>query len=972
MAVTAFASGQAGVASAALPIPPAPVLPVIAPTLRALALSTTFLTKGRTTSIDILNATPGSTLSSGALPAGLTLNAGLRTITGTPTTGGRSAGTLTETPVNAAPRVSAFELVVDDPGAPATANPSIAFGAPTYSITEGNTGTKTLTIPVNLTRDGLTGAQTVNFTYGGTATSGSTSAPASFADTFNRANEALGASSNWTRIGGAAGDAAITGNAVACTTTDGTGTAYLSPDRGSVSQYVECSFGDTGSGFAGSFVALSLTDANNFIGMRYSSKTGVIEMYSRVAGSLTLIGSTSTGRADGDLFRMIFDSATSKVSVTKNGTEIVALTTVSALPPITSRAGIVARGIANGFFLDNYTNAASGAAISTADYATPPVSLTIGSSVSTGSLVLTINGDTDVEPDETIIVNGALAGAAGVTATTTVTVVNDDVASPTSTIMFIGSSTPAKYFTDFTGPANANVTTSKTGTSFAALGTTGAGATNFGTQLNTLLGKPVRLIDKGVGGTTAAGWDANTSSVRSDAVNAALAAGGVDAIVCIVGFNDANTANTNIASPAAHLAVIRSLYSKLRAELGQPNVPIIIGTSQLYTVGTINSSNNNFTYVRSAEMTATDDANNYFGAHSYDLPQLSDGIHQAAASYPVHAERLAYNVAAALGTGTIAKGPQPNALTAIYQTRTKLSIAHSTGTDFTPTTGLTGLQLSFDNFSTTAAISAVDRLSATEVAITHAASNGSVPSVRWFVGKAPDVSAVLKDNTARALPIWPTKASITAAVGTTTVDPALVPPPVKIARVNFTSSDKAGTPATPTGWNAVACSSIDQAGNNLGQTSSVGVAKALTNTSNAAIGWTLTTTTNVQAGTTSGATTGNNSGAYPDAVIVGVWYNGDSVGNNGRIESTTHTITGLNPAKTYKLDFLGSRSGTTDRQTAYSAGGQSVTQNNMANTGTVSTLTNLSPDSSGALTYTFTPAGTAAYGYLNALVITEL
>ena len=124
------------------------------------------------------------------------------------------------------------------PNPPPAPTPTIAFGSATYSTTEGNTGTKTLTIPVNLTRDGLTGAQTVNLTYSGTATSGT-------------------------------------------------------------------------------------------------------------------------------------------------------------------------------------------------DY-TAPVSLTLGSSVSTGNLVLTINGDSDVEPDETIGINAALAGYPAATARTVVTVVNDDVAGPAS------------------------------------------------------------------------------------------------------------------------------------------------------------------------------------------------------------------------------------------------------------------------------------------------------------------------------------------------------------------------------------------------------------------------------------------------------------------------------------------------------------------------------------------------------------
>lgn len=73
----------------------------------------------------------------------------------------------------------------------------------------------------------------------------------------------------------------------------------------------------------------------------------------------------------------------------------------------------------------------AGTATSGTDYAAGPVSLTLADGVSSGSFDLTINGDTSVETDETIIINAALSGYAA-TASKTITMTNDDVAGGTT------------------------------------------------------------------------------------------------------------------------------------------------------------------------------------------------------------------------------------------------------------------------------------------------------------------------------------------------------------------------------------------------------------------------------------------------------------------------------------------------------------------------------------------------------------
>ena len=118
-----------------------------------------------------------------------------------------------------------------------------------------------------------------------------------------------------------------------------------------------------------------------------------------------------------------------------------------------------------------------------------------------------------------------------------------------------------------------------------------------------------------------------------------------------------------------------------------------------------------------------------------------------------------------------------------------------------------------------------------------------------------------------------------------------------------------------------------------------------------------------------GATTGNNSGVYPDAVLQDYYLFGPSwIASAGGA-----TLTGLDPAKSYNLTFLGSsvfNIAADNGSTGYTVNGQTVTLNVQNNTQNTVTINNLTPAADGTLAITMTP-GTAA-GYLNALVISSV
>ncbi|MCW3465412.1 fibronectin type III domain-containing protein [Chitinophaga nivalis] len=112
-----------------------------------------------------------------------------------------------------------------------------------------------------------------------------------------------------------------------------------------------------------------------------------------------------------------------------------------------------------------------------------------------------------------------------------------------------------------------------------------------------------------------------------------------------------------------------------------------------------------------------------------------------------------------------------------------------------------------------------------------------------------------------------------------------------------------------------------------------------------------------------GATTGNNSGVYPDAVMQTNYFEGS---DNARKLRLTNVPSG----KKYNLVFFGSRSGATDnKNTDYTAGGQTVTLNAASNTRNTAQINGLSPDADGNIEFTFKRSSGSSYGYLAAIVL---
>jgi hypothetical protein len=174
-----------------------------------------------------------------------------------------------------------------------------------------------------------------------------------FTDSFTRADENLEASANWTRVDGAAGAAAVRSNQLAQLSS--TNTAYQCPDQSSADHYSQAVTKVSGA-WTG-FMAIRLTDSNNFIGTRPG--TNVIELYKRVSGTFTSLGSASASTAINAVYYV--EGSGNNLTVKVDGVTKLGPTSETAHNTVT-RSGIVVRTTLNPT-LDDFESGALAASV---------------------------------------------------------------------------------------------------------------------------------------------------------------------------------------------------------------------------------------------------------------------------------------------------------------------------------------------------------------------------------------------------------------------------------------------------------------------------------------------------------------------------------------------------------------------------------------------------------------------------------
>lgn len=129
---------------------------------------------------------------------------------------------------------------------------------------------------------------------------------------------------------------------------------------------------------------------------------------------------------------------------------------------------------------------------------------------------------------------------------------------------------------------------------------------------------------------------------------------------------------------------------------------------------------------------------------------LSDGLHLDAAGATLVGNRFAQYIKYYLSLATYGKGPEILGYEIVDSTHVDIYMQHNAaGTDFTPTTDITG----FDVTGAGVSVASAARQSSISIRLTITGDTADITAIRYQYGKAPTLTGDVFDNTAMALPL---------------------------------------------------------------------------------------------------------------------------------------------------------------------------------------------------------------------------
>lgn len=284
---------------------------------------------------------------------------------------------------------------------------------------------------------------------------------------------------------------------------------------------------------------------------------------------------------------------------------------------------------------------------------------------------------------------------------------------------------------------------------------TGAGAVTLANALSTALSIPVTLINTAVDGAglcsstgaSAGSWDNTSGSLYTNWQTKVTAVGGkIEGVFWLQGEWDAGQ---NVAK-SLYKSTLQTLIASMRSHTGQASLPFFVAPLTRYTGGTFAGWDNvqdAFMEVFSATVPKACD--------TWDLSS-DDGLHYNAAGQVTLGGRLALAARKYLGQSVESLGPVVAGAAAAGAV-VDVTFTHLSGTDITPSSGITGLTFTDNGGSVTP--TSVVRQSANVVRATFATSLATPVYAAVAVGTNPDATAPIKDSAG-----LPAQRTVTAGV----------------------------------------------------------------------------------------------------------------------------------------------------------------------------------------------------------------
>lgn len=256
-----------------------------------------------------------------------------------------------------------------------------------------------------------------------------------------------------------------------------------------------------------------------------------------------------------------------------------------------------------------------------------------------------------------------------------------------------------------------------------------------------------------------------TTGAEWDALEAKIAASGgrADALVFYQGHgNISGKTNSSPLDQASTertwLDAVATLHGKvaLASAKTTASMPIVMCSLQRSNnnIGTISTWNQ----VNRAIASCGEVLTNAWYSHSNTDLALSDEVaaggyddHVTAAECSKVGARFARTIARSLGYVSQSTELKIVSAAVASGTTTTVTIQHGAGTDFTPTSGITGFEVSEDNGTTWISATGA-RASTTTITLTHS-SIGNDRLVRYQWAWVPDITGIVKDNSSLAVPL---------------------------------------------------------------------------------------------------------------------------------------------------------------------------------------------------------------------------
>lgn len=280
------------------------------------------------------------------------------------------------------------------------------------------------------------------------------------------------------------------------------------------------------------------------------------------------------------------------------------------------------------------------------------------------------------------------------------------------------------------------------------------GSVSFGNTMAVGTGQPCQQINSAISATallsiadTGAGFWLDTDALEPYDVfkSDVMAAEGSLSIHSLTFGQGERDARSGLVSREDYRDGLLTLIDRIRTDFtnlsGLPNLPIVITGLGRDTVGT---NDNAWQGIREAQYDVQALRSNVLvSATTLDLTPDTE-VHFTAAGYTIHGFRQATAILKMLGLVTQYQGPRLSGFLG-SNTNGTLIIEHQGGNDFTPSSAMTGIEVTGNGFATVAAPSTTTKQSATNIALAYSVT-GNNEGLRYLHGVNPPLSNIEDNN----------------------------------------------------------------------------------------------------------------------------------------------------------------------------------------------------------------------------------